>query len=142
MNLEAIILKKPNQQEFLKIAEFSFANFIRETAESSGQSVDELKNKLGSPPSEMSENDLWYVVEYMDINIGFLWIKLGNKNSLAFGYDIYLDLDFRSKGIGRHIMKLCGKELKNLGFKVINICVFEGNKVARQLYESFVSYTL
>lgn len=131
-----IQLREPNESEFKKIAKFSFENFVVESAKSSGKSVDELKSYLGNTPDQIYENDIWRVVELSGVYIGFIWVKLSPKEKTAFGYDIFLQPEFRSKGIGRIVMNKIGDEVKNLGYSSVTICVFEENKIARALYES------
>lgn len=54
----------------------------------------------------------------------------------AFGYDIHLDERYRGKGFGRSVMLEGRKLLKKHNVTTLEICVFEENKVARNLYES------
>lgn len=133
MNIQ---LRKPNEQEFLEVAQFSFANFIAETAKSSGENPEQLKNKVGKAPSKISEYDIWSIVEENKTQIGFIWIQLNKEKTAAFIYDIYIEQKYRSQGIGRHVMIECQKTLKNLGIKKIELCVFEHNTIARKLYDS------
>lgn len=136
MNLSDISLRTPTAEEFPFIANFSFENFVTDTAFSSGKSVAEIKNKLGHPPSKPGPNDIWYVVVLDQKKIGFVWIQINPETKTAFGYDIHLDLEFRSQGIGRQVMHLCAVELKSKGLKSISICVFHHNEIARTLYSS------
>lgn len=136
MKLSNISLKTPTPEEFQYVANFSFENFVTETARSSGQSLSELKNKLGGPPSKPGPHDIWYVVLLELKQIGFIWIKMNPESKTAFGYDIYLDPKYRSQGVGRQVMQLCGQELKNKNLKSVSICVFHHNEIARALYSS------
>jgi ribosomal protein S18 acetylase RimI-like enzyme len=68
--------------------------------------------------------------------VGFVWFQIIPKENSAFGWDIYLEQEFRSKGIGRHVMQKCGEELLQRGISFAKICVFEHNEIARRLYES------
>lgn len=136
MREKNIHLRTPNSIEFLKVAEFSFDNFVRETAKSTGQNFDVLKDRLGSAPNKIRQNDVWYLIEEDDMQIGFLWIQLKPESKAAFGYDIYLEPQFRSQGIGRKVMIESGKKLNDLGIESVEICVFEHNQIARHLYAS------
>jgi hypothetical protein len=51
-------LRTPTQEEFLKIAEFSFQNFVEETAQPTGEDDSKLKVKLGGPPTKIRKNDI------------------------------------------------------------------------------------
>lgn len=132
----SIQLKTPNPEEFLKVAEFSFNNFVDETAKSTGEQASALKDKLGGPPTKIWNDDVWYLVEDNGTQLGFVWVQLKPKDKTAFGYDIYLEPQFRSQGIGRKVMAECGKKLNALGMESVEICVFEHNEIARRLYAS------
>lgn len=136
MELTKIKLREPSEIEFKKIAQFSFENFVIESAKSSGKTVEELKSYLGNTSNQIYENDIWRVIESNTQQIGFLWVKLDPKKMTAFGYDIYLDPEFRSKGVGRIVMNKIGEEIKKRGYSSVTICVFEENKIARALYAS------
>lgn len=131
-----IHLRTPTQEEFLKVAEFSFNNFVDATAKSTGESSSVLKDKLGGPPTKNWPNDVWYLIEENGNQLGFLWVQLKPENKTAFGYDIYLEPQYRSKGIGRNVMTECGKKLNALNVDSVEICVFEHNDIARRLYAS------
>lgn len=132
----SIQLRTPTSEEFLKIAEFSFNNFVDETAKSTGEPPSALKNKLGGPPTKIWNDDIWYLIEDNKIQLGFVWVQLKPEEKTAFGYDIYLEPQFRSQGIGRKVMTECGKKLNALGIESVEICVFEHNEIARKLYAS------
>lgn len=134
--MSEVIVREPSQEEFLKIARFSFENFVSETAKSTGECPQILTDKLGGAPTKICDSDLWLLVEKDKKQMGFIWVQLKSEERSAFGYDIYLDPEFRSQGIGRKVMRLCGKKLKALGIDNIEICVFEHNEIARRLYNS------
>ncbi len=131
-----IRIREPTHSEFLEVANFSFEHFVSETAVSSGESVNAIKEKLGGPPINRSGNDIWLLVEQADKRIGFVWFQIIQKDNSAFGWDIFLEPEHRSKGIGRFVMQSCGKELVSRGVQFAKICVFEHNQIARKLYES------
>ncbi len=131
-----VIVRKPSPEEFLKVAEFSFNGFINELAASSNESPAEVRARIEGPPLTMGENDIWLLVEKNSQQVGFLWVQIDPEKKSAFGFDIHLEPEFRSMGIGRHIMQLCGEQLKELGIDKVEICVFEHNEIARKLYAS------
>ena len=77
------------------------------------------------------------MIEKNKKQIGFIWVQLIPEEKSAFGYDIFLQPEFRLQGIGRQVINLYGQKLKELGIEVIEICVFEHNAIARKLYDSF-----
>lgn len=57
-------------------------------------------------------------------------------NGEAFGWDIYINEEFRSQGIGRQIMLSVAPMLAEYNVHKIQICVLAGNLIARKLYAS------
>lgn len=110
---------------------------MNETAKSTGQPIYALKDKLGGPPINIGSDDVWFLIEIKGSQIGFVWIQIKILEKTAFGYDIYLEPQFRSQGIGRKVMIKCGKKLKAMGIETVEICVFKHNEIARRLYTSF-----
>ena len=126
----------PTSTEFLEVSEFSFNNYITETAKSMNVPIFALREQLGGAPKKISENDIWYLIELDNNPIGFIWVQIIETTKTAFGYDIYLNPEFRSQGIGRQVMIEFGKLLQSRGVFSIEICVYEHNTIARKLYES------
>ena len=135
-----IELREPTTEEFSELAKFSYDNFVEELARSSGESESDLRAKMGGPPENTGENNIWFLIvdpaEKIEQKMGFVWIHLMQEEKAAFGYDIFLEPEFRSKGIGREVMQKCAEKLKKLGMLSVEICVFEHNTVARALYAS------
>ena len=134
--MNEVIVREPSHEEFLKVAQISFENFVNETAKSTGESPLVLTEKLGGSPTKIWDDDIWLLIEKNKRQIGFIWVQLKPEEKSSFGYDIYLDPEFRSQGIGRQVMNLCGQRLKTLGIDLIEIFVFEHNAIARNLYDS------
>ncbi len=130
-------LRKMNQTEFNKYSLLSFNTFLIETAKSSGQALDLIKAKFGNPPSEITDRDLWFVIQYDTKDIGFLWLKLSPDKTEAFGFDICLEENYRNRGIGHLVLSEAGELLKLMNINKIKICAFESNLSARQLYSKF-----
>lgn len=130
-----ITLTKMNPAEFAKYSHFSFELFVSETAKSSGLDAQSIREKVGGAPKEIRENDLWLVIKNQDSDVGYLWVEV-KKDGSALGWDIFLNKDQRSKGIGRQVMLEMGAVLSKHNVNRVEICVLEENKVARALYTS------
>jgi len=131
-----IEVRTMNTEEYRHYSLFSFEHFISELALSSGQDPETIRSKHGAMPESPSANDLWLVISRRDQNIGFLWVQIRPELREAFGFDLYLDEAFRSKGIGREVMLQCSERIKTRGVDKVKICVFQENTVARKLYSS------
>jgi ribosomal protein S18 acetylase RimI-like enzyme len=130
-----ITLAQMSPEEFKAYAQFSYDNYLSETARSSGKSVSELKEKSGGPPASIRPNDLWLIIKNADQNIGFLWVEI-RANGEAFGWDIFINETHRSQGIGRQVMLEVGKTLSGYNIERVQICLVESNTMARKLYAS------
>ncbi len=134
--LSGLLVRKATNEEFRRSSEFSFRNFAMEMAKSRNESLENIVSELGGPPIEISSEDTWLTILSDKNQIGFVWIRRTEKPEEAFGYDIYIEPEFRSQGVGRQVMNECRKILEDLGIKTVKICVFEHNKIARSLYSS------
>ena len=64
----------------------------------------------------------------------FFWVELNSPTS-AYGWDIFLFESFRGKGLAKAVMLEIQRLLKMRGIEKYSICVFEGNTIARNLYD-------
>ena len=136
INLDDLVVREMTNDEFRRYCDFSFENFLTESAKSSGQSIVELRKRLGKAPDTRSANDLWFIVLLKNEGAGFVWIQLRPDLKVAFGYDIFLDPKFRSQGIGRETISRCAEAVRSHGIQCVKICEFEDNAIARDLYQS------
>jgi ribosomal protein S18 acetylase RimI-like enzyme len=136
-----ITISEMNNNELKYYQEFSYHNFLSETANSSGKSIEEIKSLNESSAKNLEEKiekiNLWLIVKSNNQNVGYVWIQISPSKNEAFGYDIFLEEEFRSKGIGREVMLKCSVMLKTVyHIENIKICVFQSNVIARSLYAS------
>ena len=79
-----------------------------------------------------------FVVEAAGAAVGRLWLadrELGGRRTL-FIYDISIDPGQQGRGYGRAAMRLADEEARSRGIGRIELNVFGGNDVARNLYRS------
>ncbi len=94
LKIKDIQLRNPSESEFLEVAQWSFDNFLVETARSTDQSVEVLKETLGGAPICRSKNDIWFLIESNNRRVGFVWFQINQNEKSAFGWDIYLEPDY------------------------------------------------
>lgn len=131
-----ICLETMTSDQFNYYSKFSFDMFVNEYVKSTGQSAEDVRLEVGGPPERLTENDLWYAIRFENQYIGFVWIHLQPKKKEAFIWDFYIDIDFRSKGLGRETLVSCVEQMKNNSVEKVKLCVFQDNSVARNLYSS------
>lgn len=136
-----IIINEMTNEELKHYQKFSYENFLSETAKSSEKSIDQIKSATEKPITKSVEEfkkiDSWLVIKMDNQNIGYIWIQFYPEKNEAFGYDIFIDENFRSKGIGREVMLKCSENIKSrYNIKKVKICVFHNNTIARRLYDS------
>ena len=65
---------------------------------------------------------------------GYVWLKVVNENKSAFLYEIYLNEDVRSKGLGKETMTELESLLMSREILFFKLHVFGSNEQAIQLY--------
>ena len=70
--------------------------------------------------------------------VGTLWLARRDQGGreAIFIYDIEVDAAYRGRGLGRAAMLLAERETRAMGLSRIELNVFGGNTVARNLYRS------
>jgi ribosomal protein S18 acetylase RimI-like enzyme len=79
-----------------------------------------------------------FVVEADGEDVGRLWLAertSGGRRTL-FIYDVEIAGDFQGRGYGRAAMRLAEEEARTRGIEYLELNVFGGNDVARNLYRS------
>lgn len=135
MNNE-ISLRGMKRVEFEEAARFSFEHYINELAQSSGDSVDETREKIVSASWAQNDQDLWFNILLDDLKIGYLWIESKTDRSEAFICDVHIFREFRGKGYGRRSILKTKELLLDIGASTVGLCVFRANSAARSLYIS------
>ena len=79
-----------------------------------------------------------YTVEEAAVGVGYLWIAERDNRGrrVIWIYDVEIDEQFRGRGLGREAMQLAEQEAKRRGLARVELNVFGGNEVARNLYRS------
>ena len=130
-------LREMSDEDFQIYHQISFRNFVRASARAARKTEELILKSVGQPPSTRSANDLWYIAQTDQGPQGFLWVQLRPEHgNSAFGYDIYVNEDARSRGVGRAMIKQATAMLKRRGVSKLHICVFEDNAIAHKLYAS------
>lgn len=78
------------------------------------------------------------VVEADGVDVGRLWLAertSGGRRTL-FVYDVEIDDGWQGRGYGRAAMRLAEEEARARGIDYLELNVFGGNDVARNLYRS------
>ncbi len=136
-----ILLKEMTSDQFKQYGEFSYQNFLKEMSLATSKKIEEVKvdlieNNEKNPVTTNAKKDLWRVVEFEGEEIGYIWVQVDYDARTAFGFDIFLDPEYRGRGLGRLVMRQGRELLKEKDIEKVVICVFHANGVARSLYES------
>ena len=110
------------------------AEFARKKSEEDHAAI--LPDGLDTPG-----HSLW-IVEAGGEPVGFLWLAERDSGGrrVIFIYDVEIDEAYRGKGYGRAAMELAEERAAAQGIRRIELNVFGGNEVARNLYRS-LGYT-
>ncbi len=108
-----------SEAEALSVAEESFKRFLPEELHSKDNHLYTFKN------------------ERQEI-LGFIWFQVMSSpsNRHAFICDVIIEEEFRGVGLGKTMMRLIEKEVKNMGLDRIGLHVFGFNETAIRLYQS------
>lgn len=136
-----INLREMTKEELSKYQDFSYQNYLSETSKVSGNSVEKIKVEMQAKTNPLKVDkshleNMWRIIECDGLAVGYIWVQLNSNDNSAFGYDIYIDEEYRSKGIGREVMLLGKDLLSSANVKELKINVFDTNLVARSLYDS------
>jgi len=107
-----------------------YAGFARETARrKAAQDVPQILSKGDS---------VLYALEHDGARVGHLWL---GERELQTGrvlwiWDIFVDTEHRGRGLGKEAMGLVENEARTRGLARVELNVFGGNEVARNLYRS------
>ena len=90
------------------------------------------------PDDRPAPNQWVYAVEEADHRVGYLWIaeRDNQGRKVIWIYDVEIDAEFRGRGLGREAMRLAEREAQARGLARVELNVFGGNDVARNLYRS------
>ena len=79
-----------------------------------------------------------FIVEADGVEVGRLWVaeRASGGRQTLFIYDVDIDRQWQGRGYGRAAMRLAEEEARSRGISYIELNVFGGNDVARNLYRS------
>jgi GNAT superfamily N-acetyltransferase len=90
------------------------------------------------PGGKPLPDQLIYAVEADGERVGYLWLaeRENQGRKVIWIYDVEIDEAHRGRGLGRQAMFLVEQEARVLGLGRVELNVFGGNEVARNLYRS------
>ena len=139
-----ITLRPIKDEEFDEWINISINHQAKDQSSVNGKTISEETEELNKmlpiilPNGLNTKHHHFYVIDTLDkSNIGFIWLgKLPQlDDSSMFLFDIYINNEYRSKGIGRIAMKKLEEIVKSLHCNKVVLNVFKNN-YAKSLYES------
>ncbi len=139
-----IKLRPIKKEEFNGWINISINHQAKDQSNVSGKKISEETEELNKmlpillPSGLHTKQHHFYVIDTLDeSNIGFIWLgKLQQlDDSSMFLFDIYINDEYRSKGIGRIAMKKLEEIVISLQCDKVVLNVFKSN-YAKNLYES------
>ena len=90
------------------------------------------------PDGRPASGNILYAVEEGDLRVGILWLaeRDNQGRKVIWVYDVEIDERCRGRGLGRAAMLLAEQEAQARGLGRVELNVFGGNEVARNLYRS------
>jgi ribosomal protein S18 acetylase RimI-like enzyme len=137
-------LRPMRPHEFPAFLDASKRFYARDIEEHGGQTAEFARRKSDEdhaailPEGLATPGHAIFVVEADGERIGILWVAerdQGGRRGLYI-YDIEIDEAHRGRGYGRATMLLAEDEAQRRGLNRVELNVFGGNEVARNLYRS------
>jgi len=90
------------------------------------------------PDGRPVPGQLLYAIEEDEARVGYLWLaeRDNQGRTVIWIYDVEIDEAARGRGLGRQAMLLVEQETRALGLGRVELNVFGGNEIARNLYRS------
>jgi RimJ/RimL family protein N-acetyltransferase len=140
----AVRLRRMRPEELPGFMEHSIVSYATGIREQGGQTAAFARQKSEADHAAILPNGLetpghsLWIIEAGGERVGLLWLAERDSGGrhVIFIYDIEIDEGHRGNGYGRAAMALAEDQARALGIGRIELNVFGGNEVARQLYRS------
>ena len=127
-------------QRFLEIATVNFANDkVKNGSWKEETALEQSKAAFQSllPDGENTENNYLKNIVLNEEKIGYIWYSINIKQvpNYAYLYEILIYPGYRGQGFGKESMRMCIKEINELGVDEVCLHVFGHNRGALNLYQ-------
>ncbi|ODG94090.1 hypothetical protein BED47_02380 [Gottfriedia luciferensis] len=127
-------------QRFLEIATVNFANDkVKNGSWKEETALEQSKAAFQSllPEGENTENNYLKNIVLNEEKIGYIWYSINIKQvpNYAYLYEILIYPEYRGQGFGKESMRMCIKEINELGVDEVCLHVFGHNQSALNLYQ-------
>jgi len=127
-------------QRFLEIATVNFANDkVKNGSWKEETALEQSKAAFQSllPEGENTENNYLKNIVLNEEKIGYIWYSINIKQvpNYAYLYEILIYPEYRGQGFGKESMRMCIKEINELGVDEVCLHVFGHNQGALNLYQ-------
>ena len=126
---------------FFQVAEAGYAEGIElHGGQTHEAAVQKAKADMAAvlPQGLQTPGHAIFIVEADGVEVGRLWVaeRASGGRQTLFIYDVEIDREWQGRGYGRAAMRLAEEEARSRGISYIELNVFGGNDVARNLYRS------
>ncbi|PGM56074.1 GNAT family N-acetyltransferase [Bacillus sp. AFS053548] len=140
MTLNLTLMKNKNFQRFLEIATVNFAkDKVENGSWKEETALEQSKAAFQSllPEGENTENNYLKNIVLNEEMIGYIWYSVNIKQepNYAYLYEILIYPEYRGRGFGKEAMRMCIKEINELGVDDVCLHVFGHNQNALNLYQ-------
>jgi ribosomal protein S18 acetylase RimI-like enzyme len=137
-------LRPITAEEFADFVQRVQAGYASDIEVHGGQTHDAALEKASAdmaaalPKGMQTPGHAIFVVEADGVDVGRLWLaeRTSGGRPTLFVYDVEIDRDWQGRGYGRAAMRLAEEEARTRGIEYLELNVFGGNDVARNLYRS------
>lgn len=138
---DVVSLRNPTTEEIQTINEHML-NFYADELMTAGLFKDK-KMALAAAKNEtnLQDSSAIYIIASEDIETKYGYIIYENKEHSAYVDALFIEEEFRGKGLGKKAIDLFEKELVQKGIHEVELFVFAHNTIALKLYEK-MGYTV
>jgi GNAT superfamily N-acetyltransferase len=136
----SVALRRLTDEEIAKLAPLIESGYAEDIERNGGLSAEAARRKaaddvprvLGDAASAL------YAIEDDGSRVGHLWVgeRELQERRVLWIWDVFVDEAYRGRGLGRSAMQLAEDEARRRGLRRVELNVFGGNEVARNLYRS------
>lgn len=138
-----VLLEKMTEQDFEQFMEKSSDLYAQDLIKATGMTLAQARQRISKQRSVIIPNGLRTEnVFFMKIHdsetkerVGSIWWGVFPSHNTAFIIDIYVDDNFRGKGLGSETISEVIKTAKEYAIGDLSLHVFRHNPRAKQLYE-------
>jgi ribosomal protein S18 acetylase RimI-like enzyme len=135
-----VALRRLTEEEVAELAPSIEQGYAEDIEQNGGLSAEAARSKAADDVPRVLKDpaSALYAIEDDGTRVGHLWVGERDlqERRVLWIWDVFVDEAYRGRGLGRSAMELAEDEARRRGLARVELNVFGGNEVARNLYRS------